>query len=58
VVLTLRGETAASAIPRIQAAIAAYPFPSSGAYRAWPGPNSNSFVAHVASQVPEIAPAL
>jgi len=56
VVLTsLRGEAAKAAIPKIKAAVAAYPFAGAGTYRAWPGPNSNTFVAHIASEVPELA---
>ena len=47
-----RGETAASLIPRIEAAVAAYPFPER--YRSYPGPNSNTFTAHVARAVPEL----
>ncbi|MFO1069982.1 MAG: DUF3750 domain-containing protein [Geminicoccaceae bacterium] len=51
-VLDLRGEAAAAAIPKIEAAIAAYPYQDS--YVTWPGPNSNSFVAHVMRAVPEL----
>lgn len=58
VLLTLDGDAAASAIPRIRAAIAAYPHGGTGSYTVWPGPNSNSFVAAVAREVPELAPAL
>jgi hypothetical protein len=47
-----RGEAAASLIPRIEAAVAAYPFPER--YRSYPGPNSNTFTAHVARAVPEL----
>ncbi len=36
--------------------MASYPYPHE--YRAWPGPNSNTFVAHVARRVPEIGLAL
>ena len=31
---------------------ASYPYPNS--YRPWPGPNSNTFLAHIARQVPEL----
>lgn len=48
----LRGEAAERAIDRIEAAIAAYPYPDT--YRAWPGPNSNTFTAFVARRVPEL----
>lgn len=54
VVREVRGPIAARAIPRIRAAIARYPANRRGDYRVWPGPNSNSFVAWVARQVPEL----
>ena len=53
-VKTVRGERAARLIPKVEAAIAAYPHSARGGYRIWPGPNSNSFVAHVLRQVPEL----
>ena len=34
------------------------PIAAGGDYRAWPGPNSNTFVAHVMRSVPELAAAL
>ena len=58
IVLTLRGDEAAHAIPRIRDAIAAYPHQQAGSYVVWPGPNSNTFVAMIARNVPELAPAL
>ncbi len=48
----LRGAEAAAAIPKIEAAVANYPF--ADRYRTWPGPNSNTFTATVARQVPEL----
>jgi len=48
-----RGPAADTMIDRIEAAVSAYPWPN--AYRAWPGPNSNTFTAFVARQVPELA---
>jgi hypothetical protein len=48
----LRGEAAASAIPKIFAAITAYPYPDE--YTLWPGPNSNTFVAYIGRHVPEL----
>lgn len=48
----LRGKAAAAAIPRLEAAIAAYPYPDT--YRTWPGPNSNTFIAHIARELPEL----
>jgi hypothetical protein len=50
----VRGAAAAAAIPRIEAAIAAYPDTRPGDYRLWPGPNSNTFVATVLRAVPEL----
>src|SRR5206468_4306444 len=48
----LQGDGAASLIPRVEAAIAAYPYQAS--YRTWPGPNSNTFTAWVGRSVPEL----
>jgi hypothetical protein len=48
----LRGDGVEALIVRVEAAIAAYPYPAS--YRTWPGPNSNTFVAYVARVVPEL----
>jgi hypothetical protein len=53
-ILLLQGEEAARLIPKIRAAVASYPFRNGGEYRAWPGPNSNTFVAHVMREVPEL----
>jgi uncharacterized protein DUF3750 len=39
-------------IDKICAAVARYPYPHE--YRAWPGPNSNTFTAYIARQVPEL----
>ena len=50
----IRGPVAESLIPKIEKAIADYPFANRGGYRIWPGPNSNSFVAHVLREVPEL----
>ncbi len=48
----LRGPAAERAIPKIHAAALSYPYPH--AYRAWPGPNSNTFVSHILRAVPEL----
>jgi hypothetical protein len=48
----IRGEKAASAIPKIQAAVNSYPYPKS--YRLWPGPNSNTFISYILRNVPEL----
>jgi len=47
-----RGPAAQAMIERIAAAVQRYPWPDE--YRAWPGPNSNTFVAWVAREVPEL----
>jgi len=36
--------------------VASYPYPKE--YTVWPGPNSNTFIAHVAREVPELELAL
>ena len=54
VVAAADGETAARMIPKIRAAIEAYEPRSYGDYRAWPGPNSNTFVAAALAAVPEL----
>ncbi|KAA5611999.1 DUF3750 domain-containing protein [Rhodovastum atsumiense] len=48
------GPAASALIPRMQAAIAGYAWRNQGDYRAWPGPNSNTFVAAVMDAVAEI----
>ena len=53
-VLLAGGEAAETAIPKVMRAVADYPYASRGDYRIWPGPNSNSFVAHVLAAVPEL----
>ena len=53
-VVSVSGPEAARLIPKIEAAIAAYPYAKPGGYRMWPGPNSNTFVAHVLRSVPEL----
>ncbi len=47
-----RGPEAASLIPQIEAAIASYPWKET--YHAWPGPNSNTFMAHIGRNVPAL----
>jgi Protein of unknown function (DUF3750) len=47
-----RGPGVEAMIRRIEEAVKTYPYPDS--YRTWPGPNSNTFVAHVARAVPEL----
>ena len=48
----LRGQAAERAIPKIHAAALSYPYPDE--YRAWPGPNSNTFVSHILRNTPEL----
>lgn len=48
------GAAAEALIPKLRAAIDAYAYARAGDYRLWPGPNSNTFVAAVLAQVPEI----
>jgi hypothetical protein len=47
-----RGAEAEQLIPRIEAAVKSYPFADE--YRAWPGPNSNTFTAWVTRRLPEL----
>ncbi len=54
IVADIRGARAAAAIPKIEAAIVAYPYTEYGDYRMWPGPNSNTFVATVLRAAPEL----
>ena len=51
VVHEIRGKRAARLIPQIERAVRTYPAQRRGSYRVWPGPNSNTFVAHVARSV-------
>jgi len=50
--LSIKGAKATKLIPKIQAAIALYPWTNE--YSVIPGPNSNTFVAWVGLQVPEL----
>ena len=47
------GPAATALIGRMRAAIESYRYRNRGDYRAWPGPNSNTFVAAVLASVPE-----
>ncbi len=47
-----RGPHAQALIEGIEAAVQRYPWPDR--YRAWPGPNSNTFMAWVAREVPQL----
>jgi len=48
----VRGEAAERLLPAVLAAVQSYQYPDS--YTMWPGPNSNTFTAHVGRQVPEL----
>ena len=48
----ITGPVAEAAITEIEAATLAYPY--AGRYNVWPGPNSNTFTAFVARQVPAL----
>jgi hypothetical protein len=50
--LDRRGEEAFALIARVDAAARRYPYADE--YTMWPGPNSNSFTAWVALEVPEL----
>jgi len=52
VLVDRRGPEVGALIERIEAAIASYPYPDQ--YRSWPGPNSNTFIAHIARSVPDL----
>lgn len=52
----IRGEEAAALIPDIEDAVSRYPWPEE--YEAWPGPNSNTFVAWVIRETPGLDIAL
>ncbi|WP_265515698.1 DUF3750 domain-containing protein [Nitratireductor luteus] len=53
-VKAISGDQAKSLIPLVRQAVAAYPYAAQGDYSIWPGPNSNSFVAHVLRNVPDL----
>jgi len=52
----LRGAEATAVIEQLPAAVASYPYAQT--YRAWPGPNSNTFVAHLGREIPALRLAL
>jgi hypothetical protein len=54
--LERRGPDAEAALPMVEALIAGYP--QDRRYRSWPGPNCNSFVAHLVRSVPALATTL
>lgn len=52
ILMDVRGKAAETLIPEIDRAAKAYPYPDR--YTTWPGPNSNTFTAHVLRQVPDM----
>lgn len=58
IVTRVSGPDAERLIPKINSAIASYPYAKAGGYTIWPGPNSNTFVAHVLRSVPELGTVL
>lgn len=57
-VMSVSGAKAAKAIDRLEGLIRAYPFNQTGDYRRFPGPNSDTFIAHLVRQTPELEGAL
>lgn len=55
-ILDRRGPGVDALIAQVKAAVASYPYPNE--YTAWPGPNSNTFTAWIARQVPALGLAL
>jgi hypothetical protein len=53
ILLDRRGTGIDAMIEQVRLAVASYPYPNT--YRPWPGPNSNTFLAHIARQVLELA---
>lgn len=56
IIFSTSGADAEKMIPEIQAAAKSYPYQKF--YRAYPGPNSNTFVSHIIRQVPNLKIAL
>jgi len=48
----VRGADADAVIAKLPHAAATYPYPR--VYTAWPGPNSNTFLAHLGREIPEL----
>lgn len=57
-VKVVTGVDAELLIPKVEGAIAAYPYAEPGGYQIFPGPNSNTFVAYVLRTVPELGAVL
>ncbi len=52
-IFQITGALAESAIPKLEAEIEKYQFAK--IYRAWPGPNSNTFIAQISRNIPEVS---
>ena len=52
IIAELRGDGVDDIIKRVDVAARSYPYMND--YRVWPGPNSNTFTAHVARAIPEL----
>ncbi len=48
----VKGAKAVAVISSIENAVSSYPYPDT--YHMWPGPNSNTFIAHIGRLVPEL----
>ena len=48
----VKGAEAVAIISSIENAVSSYPYPDT--YHMWPGPNSNTFIAHIGRLVPEL----
>lgn len=58
VIADIKGAKAEAMIPAIEKAVKDYRYANAGDYRIWPGPNSNSFVAAVLRDIPDIQVAM
>jgi len=54
IVHQMHGGEAQALIPKVIAAVRSYQWSAPGEYVVWPGPNSNTFVASIARNVPEL----
>ncbi|HEX2549247.1 MAG TPA: DUF3750 domain-containing protein [Gammaproteobacteria bacterium] len=52
IIYDIRGSEAEKLIPKVETAVKHYPYSSD--YLTWPGPNSNTFVAYIGREVPEM----
>ncbi len=48
----LRGAEAEAIVAAVPRAVESYPYPNT--YVVWPGPNSNTFIAHIAREIPDL----